>query len=33
MQTLSVLDSRALLQHAHGIEKSGASLPLDLDLG
>jgi argininosuccinate synthase len=33
MQTLSILDSRALLQHAHAVEKAGAGLPLDIDVG
>jgi argininosuccinate synthase len=33
MQTLSVLDSRALLQHAERAEKQGAGLPIDLDVG
>ncbi len=32
MQTLSVLDSRALLQHAARVEKKGEGLPLDLDV-
>jgi argininosuccinate synthase len=33
MQTLSILDSRALLQHARAVEKAGAGLPLDIDVG
>jgi argininosuccinate synthase len=33
MQTLSVLDSRAVLRHADKAEKQGAGLPLDIDLG
>ena len=33
MQTLSILDSRAVLQHAAKAEKQGLPLPLDLDLG
>ena len=33
MQTLSILDSRSILQHAVKIEKQGARLPLDVDLG
>jgi argininosuccinate synthase len=32
MQTLSVLDSRAILLHADTAEKQGPSLPLDIDL-
>jgi argininosuccinate synthase len=32
MQTLSILDSRAVLQHAAKAEKAGTRLPLDLDL-
>jgi argininosuccinate synthase len=32
MQTLSILDSRAVLQHADKVEKQGPGLPLDLDL-
>lgn len=32
MQTLSVLDSRSLLQHAAKIDREARSLPLDLDL-
>ncbi len=33
MQTLSILDSRSVLQHAAKAEKQGTPLPLDLDLG
>jgi hypothetical protein len=33
MQTVSILDSRALLQHAERAEKQGAGLPIDLDVG
>jgi argininosuccinate synthase len=33
MQTLSILDSRAVLQHAAKVEQKGTPLPLDLDLG
>jgi argininosuccinate synthase len=33
MQTLSILDSRAILQHADKVEKQGAGLELDVDLG
>jgi len=32
MQTLSVLDSRSILQHAAAVEKQGTPLPLDVDL-
>lgn len=32
MQTLSVLDSRAILQHASAVEKQGEGLPRDIDL-
>jgi argininosuccinate synthase len=32
LQTLSILDSRAVLQHAAKVEKQEAPLPLDLDL-
>jgi argininosuccinate synthase len=32
MQTLSVLDSRSILQHAEKVEKQGKKLPLDIDL-
>jgi argininosuccinate synthase len=32
MQTLSVLDSRAVLQHAAKVERGGGALPLDVDL-
>ena len=33
MQTLSVLDSRAVLRHADKAAKQGPGLPLDIDLG
>jgi argininosuccinate synthase len=33
MQTLSILDSRSILQHADKVEKQGDGLPLDIDLG
>ena len=33
MQTLSILDSRSVLQHAAKVERQGSPLPLDLDLG
>ena len=32
MQTLSILDSRAILQHAEKVDKQGPGLPLDIDL-
>ncbi len=33
MQTLSVLDSRAILQHADKVKSAGNGLPIDIDLG
>ena len=33
MQTLSVLDSRAVLRHADKAAKQGPGLALDIDLG